>query len=402
MFKLFHNEPKEYRELFKLEMLFSNYRTVYYMLRIIPLFAVFMLGLSLIVRDSKNVIIANAVLSAMSLVLFVISIRFSYEKKEQHKQVKMWIVYLTYGVILFWGLHMVGYNSHESIPIMDMVIAIFITAFLFMNTYQILAGYYIGGLAYLFLLTPYANGGFAYLPILVSPVLLMLCAFFMSRMSFVQFIDRFVMSEKLKVKQESLSSELVTTLEKLRITEHNINTDIIRTLVKVLEYYDIYTRGHSGNVAEYAVRTGEALGFATEQMDEIMICGLVHDIGKILIPLDLLNKTTKLTFEEFEVIKKHSQYGYDMLNEAKNLKHIAKIVLHHHERWDGKGYPFGLKANEIPVGSQILMVADAWDAMTSDRIYKKAKSYEVAKAEMLALRGKQFSPSVVDALFRAL
>ena len=285
---------------------------------------------------------------------------------------------------------------------MDMVLAVFVLAFLFITPYQILAAYYGLSIIYLFVFTPYSIVGLSDLPLLMSPILLMVSAFFLSRMLSIQYIERYVMSEQLNENQEGLTSELYRTLEKLRTTEKGISNDIIRTLVKVLEYHDFYTRGHSENVAEYAVKIAKTMGFSQEQMDEILVCGLLHDIGKILIPTDLLNKSTALSPEEFKVIKSHSQYGYEMLIEAKSLKRIAKIVLHHHERWDGNGYPLGLKADEIPIESQILMVADAWDAMISERIYKKAKTTEMGIQEMIRLRGTQFSPHVVDVLIEVM
>lgn len=398
---LFQNEPSEYKEIFIYEKLDANYKTVFYVLAVLTPASIFMLIMSTLIQDDQNITIANAILCTFSLVLFI-AIYYLKARNHSHLKVVAFIIHLTYGVILFWGMHMVGYNPDEVIFVMDMVLAIFILAFLFVTKYQVLMIYYALSLVYLFAFTPYLIGAENDLPKIISPILLMASAFFISRMLFTQFVERFIMSEKLKEKQVGLTSELYETLEQLRNTEHSISNDLIRTLVKVLEYYDFYTRGHSVNVSEYGVKIAKVMGFSEEQLDEILVCGLVHDIGKILIPVDLLNKRTPLSVEEFNVIKKHSQYGYDMLMEAKYLKNIAKIVLHHHERWDGNGYPLGLGGDDIPIESQILMVADAWDAMTSDRIYKKARTFEVAKEEMINLKEKQFAPKVVDALLTVL
>lgn len=373
--KLFQNHPTEYIEHFKKEIINSNLRMVYYVLTILLPVSIFMLTMSIAIQDSKNIIIANGILTAVSVILFI---GYKIIKRVEIKNVKRlssFVIYMFYGIILIWGIHMTGYNSDRTIFVVDMVLSIFMLAFLFMLKYQVLGLYYCISLIYLYLLTPYSDGILNDLPKLMSPILITVSAFFLSRMLYLQNIERFVMSEKLKESHNGLTYELYEALEKLRNTERSISDDIIRTLVKVLEYYDIYTRGHSENVAKYATSIAKIMNLSIEQMNELEVCGLVHDIGKILIPVDLLNKKEALTTEEYDVIKKHSQYGYDMLMEAKNLQHIAKIILHHHERWD---------------------------AMTSERIYKKAKSFEQAKMELLALKGKQFAPNIVDALLLSL
>ena len=127
--------------------------------------------------------------------------------------------------------------------------------------------------------------------------------------------------------------------------------------------------------------------------------GLVHDIGKILIPKEILNKPSSLSPEEYAVIQEHPALGYTMLTKAERLEGIAPFVLHHHERWDGRGYPNCLQGNDIPLISRILSVADAWDAMTSSRSYRQALSEDIARREILLGRETQFDPQVVDAFF---
>ena len=400
--KLFVNEPAGDRDAFWLEVQQLNYSNAYYMLRILTPAAIFMLIMSITISDEKSIVFANAVLSAVSAVLLAISFHYPPHKTNRSLRMKKAMVFLIHSLLLFWGMHMLGYHNDNVMFSVDMALVIFLTAFFLLSKFQVILAYFACAITYLFFFTPYMQEGLTYLPVLVTPLLIVISAFFMSRVIFMQFMERFLMSQRLKERQEDLSADLFSAMEALRETEHRINTDIIKTLVKVLEYYDAYTRGHSANVADYAVRIAKEMRFTQEQIDEIMLCGLVHDIGKILIPVHLLNKSSPLTMEEFEVVKRHSQFGFDMLMEAKDLKRIAKIVLHHHERWDGSGYPFGLLKNEIPMESQILMVADAWDAMISERIYKKAKTIEEAKREMIDLKGKQFPPEVVDTFMRCL
>lgn len=395
---IYQNQPTEYQPNFKSEMIRSNFKTVYYVLLVLVPVAVFMLFMSVMIHDKTNIIIANSFLLITSFCLLMGHKRIQKNDFGYSLKSAKIVTHLTYTVILLWGMHMVGYNPDQVIFVMDMVLSIYTLAFLFMTTYQVLTLYYGFSLIYLMFFTPYSEGLLTDLPKLMSPILIMISAFFISRMLYLQMMERFVMSEKLKESHMGLTSELFRTLEKLRMTEKSMSDDIIRTLVKVLEYHDSYTRGHSENVADFAAQIARQMAFSQEQIDELIVCGLVHDIGKILIPSDLLNKTSVLTAEEYQTIKQHSRFGYNMLIEAKYLKRIAKIVLHHHERWDGKGYPDGLKADEIPLESQILVVADAWDAMTSERIYKKAKTVDAALHEMKLLKGSQFSPSVVDVL----
>jgi polar amino acid transport system substrate-binding protein len=177
---------------------------------------------------------------------------------------------------------------------------------------------------------------------------------------------------------------------------------LIIVFTKALEYYDTYTKGHSVNVANYASKISEKLGFESERISKIYWAGLVHDVGKIFVPQSVLNKSEKLTDEEYELIKLHPLKGYELISEIEGLKDIAEIVLYHHERYDGKGYPYGKKGDEIPIESRILCVADSFDAMTSDRPYKKSLTLEEAIEELRKNSGTQFDPEIVSVLIDIL
>lgn len=178
--------------------------------------------------------------------------------------------------------------------------------------------------------------------------------------------------------------------------------EYIFSLVNIIEKRDNYTAGHTKRVAEYALLIAEEMGLNKSKIDVLYTACMLHDIGKIATPDSILLKPSKLNALEYEIIKKHSLVGYELLSDSFIYKDIAKIVLHHHEYYDGSGYPYGLKGNEIPLLSQIMTVADAFDAMTTNRIYKAGKSVYSAIAELKELAGKQFNPGIVNAASTAL
>lgn len=178
--------------------------------------------------------------------------------------------------------------------------------------------------------------------------------------------------------------------------------DMILTMIRILEYHDTYTKGHSKNVATIASLIAEKLGLNDELIRKTYWAALVHDVGKIVVPSSILNKESKLTIEEFEVIKKHPVYGHDFLSTSPELRDLARYVFHHHERWDGKGYPAGISGEEIPLISRIIMVADSWDAMRSDRPYRRGLSKEKAMQEILEHSGTQFDPNIVKVFIKML
>jgi putative nucleotidyltransferase with HDIG domain len=165
-----------------------------------------------------------------------------------------------------------------------------------------------------------------------------------------------------------------------------------------MEAKDAYTSGHSNRVADMAFDIAKYMGIKGSQLETIHLAAHLHDIGKIGISEQVLNKNGKLLPEEWAEIKKHPEIGFNILNKSKQLKEISKIVLHHHERWDGGGYPGGLKQTEIPLGSRIIAVADSIDAMTYNRPYRKALTWPECKTELLQNSGIQFDPAVIKAV----
>ena len=172
--------------------------------------------------------------------------------------------------------------------------------------------------------------------------------------------------------------------------------DIIESLVTALEAKDYYTRGHSERVAFMTYEISKKLGLKGIELENIHMAAHLHDIGKIGVPDNVLNKTGKLLLHEWEYMKMHPKIGYDILSKSDKLKHISKVVLSHHERWDGRGYPNGLSETTIPFGSRIIAVCDSIDAMTSTRPYREAMSFEKCINEILINKGLMFDPVVVE------
>ena len=172
---------------------------------------------------------------------------------------------------------------------------------------------------------------------------------------------------------------------------------LIRT---ALEADEPYTPGHSYRVAKYAVRIGKSLGMQEQELEILEYGGLLHDIGKIAITNDIICKPGRLTDSEFEVIKTHPTIGADIVEQIKFLSDATELVRHHHERPDGRGYPHGLRAGEISLGCHILNVCDAFDAMSSDRPYRKALTVEQAMEELVRYKGTQFDEQVVDSMLK--
>jgi response regulator RpfG family c-di-GMP phosphodiesterase len=190
-----------------------------------------------------------------------------------------------------------------------------------------------------------------------------------------------------------------------KILYESVYTNLLETfksLISSIQFRDNYTEVHSVNVTNLAIGTAEVMGCSSRETESLQLSAMLHDIGKIAIPDNILLKPGRLTAEEYAVIKNHPGVGDNILAPVLLLETERKIIRHHHERWDGKGYPDGLAGEEIPVLSRILSVADAFDAMVTDRPYRKGMSREEAVAELKENSGRQFDSQVVDAFLRKL
>jgi putative two-component system response regulator len=194
------------------------------------------------------------------------------------------------------------------------------------------------------------------------------------------------------------TAELEREKESLRL----MSVSIAETLINAMEAKDLYLRGHSQRVAELAGHLAEELGLDAVTCEDLRVAGRLHDVGKIGIREAILNKPGLLTPEEFEHVKRHVQIGLDILAPLFHIKQPLKYVEHHHERWDGVGYPQGLVGEAIPMGARILCAADTFDALTSKRAYREPLEPQAALEHIRVDVGKQFDPCVYDALVRVI
>lgn len=191
------------------------------------------------------------------------------------------------------------------------------------------------------------------------------------------------------------SFELYTKMRKVYL-------DTIRALAAAIDAKDPYTKGHSERVAETSVALAQELNLSDRDIENIEYTALLHDIGKIGIADNILGKNSSLTNKEFDIIKEHTVMGARIIEQVDFLKNSYKAIYHHHEKYNGKGYPDGLKSEDIPLSARIIAVADAYDAMNSDRPYRKKLSHNKILRELKEQSGKQFDPEVVKVLVSVL
>lgn len=244
----------------------------------------------------------------------------------------------------------------------------------------------------------------AYQALGVSGLLAFAAPPFMMRLAIKQYVDktaRHVATLKRKNEQlERANREILAMTRRLKETYDAT----LEALAAALDARDRETAGHSSRVTVYTMNMAERLGIArgSDEWLDIERASLLHDVGKIGIADSILNKAGPLTPEEWQEMRRHPAIGFDMLKDVKFLKGAAQIVYSHHERYDGKGYPEGLAGEEVPLGARIFAVADAFDAMTSNRPYRRALPWEKARDEIVNNNGIQFDPKVVEAFLGCL
>ncbi|OUU21813.1 MAG: hypothetical protein CBC13_08575 [Planctomycetia bacterium TMED53] len=195
--------------------------------------------------------------------------------------------------------------------------------------------------------------------------------------------------------------DFITSMQRARLRALNVHEirgmrDTVEALLVALESKDRYLNGHSVRVRDMALKLGKFAGLDRGQLRTLGYAALLHDVGKIGIHEDILNKTDKLTDAEYKAIQRHPEISAEIISPVPFLTPSVKAVLHHHERWDGRGYPEGLSGEQIPLMARIIAVVDAFDAMTSDRSYRSALSHDVALQNIRSGRGEQFDPRIAD------
>lgn len=195
---------------------------------------------------------------------------------------------------------------------------------------------------------------------------------------------------------------LATQVEELKHEKRKVYEEAARTILRALNAKDSYTFGHSMRVAYFSLVTGRELNLKEDELYELEMSALFHDIGKISTPDSVLNKPSRLSEEEFIIMKDHPVKSWEILKDFPEFEKIALNAKLHHERFDGKGYPHGIKGEEIPVFARIILIADTFDAMTSTRPYRKGLPYEVAFDELVQFSGTQFDPELVKLFIQGM
>lgn len=193
----------------------------------------------------------------------------------------------------------------------------------------------------------------------------------------------------------------IQRMRRLQEEKSDLLRELIISFVTAIDAKDHYLHNHSFNVSTYSRHIAQALDFQPKAVEEISLAALFHDIGKLSVDEDILNKPSKLTEPEWTIMKLHASQGPMILNNVGHVRHLLDYIKYHHRQYDGSGYPDDCSMEDVPFESHIIAVADAFDAMTSDRPYRKALPLDIAYAELRQFSGKQFHPDVVDAFFRA-
>lgn len=230
----------------------------------------------------------------------------------------------------------------------------------------------------------------------IGPEAIIALALPISVMVFSKLITRTLHERRSAVKEAVIRAEKSNAnAEKMALS-----FKMLETLAGTIDAKDKYTNGHSMRVAIYATKLAEELGWDQEHIEKLRYEALLHDIGKIGVPDAILNKPSKLTDAEFDLIKSHTMVGAEILKNMVAVPNAAEVARYHHERFDGRGYPSNVSGSAIPINARIICIADSFDAMSSDRIYRKALKREVIKDELIKGRGSQFDPELLDVFYK--
>jgi len=212
--------------------------------------------------------------------------------------------------------------------------------------------------------------------------------------------DLVVAKQRYENHLEELVEQRTAELDRALNSLEGAYRSTLKALTAALETRDSETHGHSERVVSYSLRLGREYGLSSDQMKSLEFGSLLHDIGKIGVPDSILRKPAKLTEEEWVRMREHPLHGQQILRGIEFLQGASRVVAQHHEKWDGTGYPLGLRSEDIDICARIFAVADAFDAITSDRVYRRGKPYEAASQELDDWAGRQFDPKVVEAFHR--
>lgn len=353
-----------------------------------------LLGLILIIMDCVK---GEMVMLIASAVTFLGGVSCAYLAGVRKNREAAAVVPTLFCIIAFTIYAISGIGDGTAI-LWSLIMPIGISYFVGVKHDVILSAYYAILFCVLFY-TPLRGYMVRYYPeafMLRFPILFISLAVF-TIIAMVQY-HRMALSEIQYAERLNAEVERQTAVARERAARlERVSEETVRMLAVAIDAKDRYTNGHSFRVAAYSAALARKLGWAEEEVVALWREALLHDIGKIGIPDAVLNKPGQLTEEEFAVIKSHAAIGGNILSKASSQLDAAVVARFHHERFDGCGYPTGLAGERIPLHARVVTVADAYDAMRSDRIYRKGLSPEVIRAELVNGRGAQFDPRLLDA-----
>jgi len=396
--QFFKEPPNHLQDDFKTKIEYDNYLNAKF-------FSLVVFAVSLLSMLIADVINDTAQINDVHLVFFVMSstiallFRLRQPSPHQLKTSHKILIYALIVTVLGWSTLLMTILPQRNELIGTYSIVVLSISLLFQLKWNIVASLYsLSLLAILAFAVPLMEPPLP--PKIMMTSSLVAISWIISRILYYKEIQNFTISRTLRDQNANMKDAVLKQSIKLKNHEEEKIEEIIFSITKLLGIYTPYTNGHSENVAVISQKIAFEMSLSNEDVKDSYWSGMVHDLGKLLVPIEILNKKGPLEESEYEKIKSHPSWGYEVLCQSESLSSIAKYVLHHHERWDGKGYPDLLKGDEIPLVSQILAVADSWDAMTSERPYRAAMSENDAMSEMRKNRGIQFSPAVVDAFIR--
>lgn len=320
-------------------------------------------------------------------------------------QIMKWLNPIYSTLITSWALaitYLDCLKSQKCSPIIIMTILLCIPACIYVSPTFFIILNVVANLIMLSMLTWAPGGGDSadiYNYLVFAVIQIIVSRFFLStKYSYYKSAQEVIRHEK-EVVELKLKGE---RMEQAKKQAEDMSLLLIKTLSDTIEAKDEYTRGHSYRVSEYSSLIAEKMGLSKEEISRIKYAATLHDIGKIGVPDTVLNKPSRLTGEEYEIIKTHSSIGADILENIEMISYTSDIARHHHERYDGKGYPDGLVGDESSIGARIVAVADSFDAMNSERIYRKPLAREIIKNEIIKNKGTQFDPVVADIFIELL
>jgi HD-GYP domain-containing protein (c-di-GMP phosphodiesterase class II) len=398
--RLFQNYPDQFKDELILEMESINYRRARIISGALVFISVAMYLVATAVDDLpfiSEVNLSFVLLSVINAVLFQIKVPKTKALHPYHRVIISFEILVAVG----WSSTLLAFvpNRYELFGTYSIII-LSVSALFFLR-WQInllfisLSTFYVIPIALNYLTPPI-------LPKITVVVSSLIVSWIISRLLYVNQSQNFVSEKLLEQQRNNFKQEVILQTEKLVGYEERTTKEMITAFIKLLDIHEHYTNGHSAKVASLAEKIAIEMQLSFEEIKAAYWSGMVHDVGKLMIPTEILNKEGPLKDEEYDLIKQHPIWGFEALFNVQSLHEIALNILYHHERWDGKGYPDGLKGEEIPCIAQILAVADVWDAMTTDRPYHKALSKKEAVTELQRCRGTQCSPVVIDAFMRMI